>query len=193
MVKLACSTIPSVPLKMPTILSVFLLSVRWVYLSLILYFVSTEHPVLWHALVMWASDHGVDQCICDADESAAATQLLRPASSLGRSPGSLAETGARLVQQRTSAFVSGPLSAHIFTHSQRFKNDSVNCLCITVVFMFCRWSESTIWPQGVLVRHSRCLYKAVGPYNVALPSDVSHARFYVSIFTFYHGDSGCDL
>ncbi|XP_016384059.1 transmembrane protein 39A isoform X2 [Sinocyclocheilus rhinocerous] len=40
------------------------------------------------------------------------------------------------------------------------------------------WSESTIWPQGVLVRHSRCLYKAVGPYNVALPSDVSHARFY---------------
>uniref|UniRef100_H3CVS3 Transmembrane protein 39A n=1 Tax=Tetraodon nigroviridis TaxID=99883 RepID=H3CVS3_TETNG len=40
------------------------------------------------------------------------------------------------------------------------------------------WSESTIWPQGVLVRHSRSLYKAVGPYNVALPSDVSHARFY---------------
>lgn len=40
------------------------------------------------------------------------------------------------------------------------------------------WSESTIWPQGVLVRHSRCLYKAIGPYNVALPSDVSHARFY---------------
>uniref|UniRef100_A0A8C6TBH6 Transmembrane protein 39A n=1 Tax=Neogobius melanostomus TaxID=47308 RepID=A0A8C6TBH6_9GOBI len=40
------------------------------------------------------------------------------------------------------------------------------------------WSDSTIWPQGVLVRHSRSLYKAVGPYNVALPSDVSHARFY---------------
>ncbi|KAJ8003705.1 hypothetical protein DPEC_G00151090 [Dallia pectoralis] len=40
------------------------------------------------------------------------------------------------------------------------------------------WSENTIWPQGVLVRHSRTLYKAVGPYNVALPSDVSHARFY---------------
>ncbi|XP_010884791.1 transmembrane protein 39A [Esox lucius] len=40
------------------------------------------------------------------------------------------------------------------------------------------WSENTIWPQGVLVRHSRSLYKAVGPYNVALPSDVSHARFY---------------
>ncbi|XP_056120796.1 transmembrane protein 39A [Rhinichthys klamathensis goyatoka] len=40
------------------------------------------------------------------------------------------------------------------------------------------WSDSTIWPQGVLVRHSRCLYKAVGPCNVALPSDVSHARFY---------------
>ncbi|XP_061669855.1 transmembrane protein 39A isoform X1 [Syngnathoides biaculeatus] len=40
------------------------------------------------------------------------------------------------------------------------------------------WSEHTVWPQGVLVRHSRCLYKAVGPYNVAMPSDVSHARFY---------------
>nr|XP_033799050.1 transmembrane protein 39A isoform X4 [Geotrypetes seraphini] len=40
------------------------------------------------------------------------------------------------------------------------------------------WSENTIWPQGVLVRQSRCLYKAVGPYNVAVPSDVSHARFY---------------
>uniref|UniRef100_A0A3B4WDX7 Transmembrane protein 39A n=1 Tax=Seriola lalandi dorsalis TaxID=1841481 RepID=A0A3B4WDX7_SERLL len=39
-------------------------------------------------------------------------------------------------------------------------------------------------PEGVLVRHSRCLYKAVGPSNVALPSDVSHARFYVSICTF---------
>uniref|UniRef100_A0A8C6T9G9 Transmembrane protein 39A n=1 Tax=Neogobius melanostomus TaxID=47308 RepID=A0A8C6T9G9_9GOBI len=38
--------------------------------------------------------------------------------------------------------------------------------------------DDTIWPQGVLVRHSRSLYKAVGPYNVALPSDVSHARFY---------------
>ncbi|KAM8975215.1 transmembrane protein 39A [Pelodytes ibericus] len=40
------------------------------------------------------------------------------------------------------------------------------------------WSEHTVWPQGVLVRHSRSLYKAVGPYNVAVPSDVSHARFY---------------
>ncbi|XP_066097414.1 transmembrane protein 39A isoform X2 [Saccopteryx bilineata] len=40
------------------------------------------------------------------------------------------------------------------------------------------WSENTIWPQGVLVRHSRCLYRAMGPYNVAVPSDVSHARFY---------------
>ncbi|EPY76834.1 transmembrane protein 39A [Camelus ferus] len=33
------------------------------------------------------------------------------------------------------------------------------------------WSENTIWPQGVLVRHSRCLYRAMGPYNVAVPSD----------------------
>lgn len=134
---------------------------------------------------MWASDHGVDQCICDADESAAATQLLRPASSLGRSPGPLAETGARLIQQRTSARVSGPLCACI-CHTGWRKNR----LCLSLVCLLCRWSESTIWPQGVLVRHSRCLYKAVGPYNVALPSDVSHARFYVSIFTFSRGDGG---
>lgn len=46
---------------------------------------------------MWASDHGVDQCIRDADEPAAAPQLLRPAPSLGGSPGPLAETRARLV------------------------------------------------------------------------------------------------
>lgn len=70
---------------------------------------------------------------------------------------------------------------------------TVSVLCITVVFMFCRWSESTIWPQGVLVRHSRSLYKAVGPYNVALPSDVSHARFYVSTSALYHMDFECSL
>lgn len=58
----------------------------------------TEHPVLWHAVVMWASHHGVDQCIRDADEPAAAPQLLRPASSLGGSPRPLAEAGARLIQ-----------------------------------------------------------------------------------------------
>uniref|UniRef100_A0A8C9Q1T6 Transmembrane protein 39A n=1 Tax=Spermophilus dauricus TaxID=99837 RepID=A0A8C9Q1T6_SPEDA len=40
------------------------------------------------------------------------------------------------------------------------------------------WSENTIWPQGVLVQHSRCLYRAMGPYNVAVASDVSHACFY---------------
>lgn len=79
----------------------------WVNLSLNPCFLSIEHSVLWYALVMWASDHGVDQCICDADEPAAATQLLRPASSLCRSPWPLAETRARLIQQRPSAFVSG--------------------------------------------------------------------------------------
>lgn len=72
--------------------------------------ISAEHPVLWHALVLRASDYGVDQCVCDVDESAAATELLRPAPPLSRPPGPLAEAGARLVQQRTSAFVSVPLS-----------------------------------------------------------------------------------
>lgn len=125
----------------------------------------------------------MDQCLRDADESAAASQLLRPASSLRRSPRPLAETRARLVQQRSSAPVSG---ATLWTHRRQQCIQCSYVMAITAVLMFCRWSESTIWPQGVLVRHSRCLYKAVGPYNVALPSDVSHARFYVSIFSFIH-------
>lgn len=38
-----------------------------------------------------------------------------------------------------------------------------------------------MWPQGVLVKHSKNVYKAVGHYNVAVPSDVSHFRFHVSL------------
>lgn len=37
-----------------------------------------------------------------------------------------------------------------------------------------------MWPQGVLVKHNKNVYKAVGHYNVAVPSDVSHFRFHVS-------------
>lgn len=37
-----------------------------------------------------------------------------------------------------------------------------------------------MWPQGVLVKHSKNVYKAVGHYNVAVPSDISHFRFHVS-------------
>lgn len=37
-----------------------------------------------------------------------------------------------------------------------------------------------MWPQGVLVKHNKNVYKAMGHYNVAVPSDVSHYRFYVS-------------
>lgn len=40
------------------------------------------------------------------------------------------------------------------------------------------WSEATVWPQGVLVRYNKGLYKATGVQNVALPSDSSYARFY---------------
>lgn len=66
-------------------------------LTTCLLFFILEHSVLWHALVMWASDHGLDQCFCNAHEPAVAPQLLRPAPSLSGSPGPLAETGARLV------------------------------------------------------------------------------------------------
>lgn len=54
-----------------------------------------------------------------------------------------------------------------------------------------------MWPQGVLVKHSKNVYKAVGHYNVAIPSDVSHFRFHVSAL-FWAGsgwvlqdDDGC--
>uniref|UniRef100_A0A4W3J6E6 Transmembrane protein 39B n=1 Tax=Callorhinchus milii TaxID=7868 RepID=A0A4W3J6E6_CALMI len=40
------------------------------------------------------------------------------------------------------------------------------------------WSEEYMWPQGVLVKHNKNVYKAMGNYNVAIPSDVSHFRFY---------------
>ncbi|XP_022082090.1 transmembrane protein 39A-like [Acanthaster planci] len=40
------------------------------------------------------------------------------------------------------------------------------------------WSDATVWPQGVLVRYNKGLYKAMGQQNVALPSDGSYARFY---------------
>lgn len=43
-----------------------------------------------------------------------------------------------------------------------------------------RWTEEFMWPQGVLVKHNKNVYKAMGHYNVAVPSDVSHYRFYVS-------------
>eukprot|EP00058_Branchiostoma_floridae_P026310 XP_002611801.1 hypothetical protein BRAFLDRAFT_128881 [Branchiostoma floridae] len=41
------------------------------------------------------------------------------------------------------------------------------------------WTELTTWPCGVLIRHNRNLFKAVGPQNVAIPSDASHTRFYM--------------
>lgn len=44
-----------------------------------------------------------------------------------------------------------------------------------------------MWPQGVLVKHSKNVYKAVGHYNVAIPSDVSHFRFHVSFFPWEEG------
>lgn len=50
---------------------------------------------------------------------------------------------------------------------------------------FLRWTEEYMWPQGVLVKHNKNVYKAMGHYNVAVPSDVSHYRFYVSIYWHY--------
>ncbi|XP_043574887.1 transmembrane protein 39B-like [Chiloscyllium plagiosum] len=54
-------------------------------------------------------------------------------------------------------------------------------LIIAVVKESTSWSEEYMWPQGVLVKHNKNVYKAMGNYNVAIPSDVSHFRFYVSM------------
>lgn len=54
------------------------------------------------------------------------------------------------------------------------------CLLRPCVFCVFRWTEEYMWPQGVLVKHNKNVYKATGHYNVAVPSDVSHYRFYVS-------------
>lgn len=63
---------------------------------------------------MWALDHGVDQRIRNADESVAPSQLLRPAAPLRRTPGPLAATRARLLQQRATTHVSVNNSIYAF-------------------------------------------------------------------------------
>lgn len=40
----------------------------------------------------------------------------------------------------------------------------------------------TVWPQGVLVRYNKGLFKALGTHNVAVPGDSHHSRFFVSNF-----------
>ena len=46
--------------------------------------------------------------------------------------------------------------------------------------MFFSWSPLTIWPQGVIVKHSKASYKAVGKQNTAVPGDGPQSRLYVS-------------
>eukprot|EP00112_Aurelia_sp_Birch-Aquarium-sp1_P017090 Seg3936.2 transcript_id=Seg3936.2/GoldUCD/mRNA.D3Y31 product="Transmembrane protein 39A" protein_id=Seg3936.2/GoldUCD/D3Y31 len=40
------------------------------------------------------------------------------------------------------------------------------------------WSPLTIWPQGVIVKHSKVSYKAVGKQNTAVPGDGPQSRLY---------------
>lgn len=54
---------------------------------------------------------------------------------------------------------------------------SVHLIKIKIVFP--RWSESTIWNQGALVKHSKELFKAEGISNAAEPGHSAHSRFYV--------------
>ncbi|CAH0385221.1 unnamed protein product [Bemisia tabaci] len=41
------------------------------------------------------------------------------------------------------------------------------------------WTDSTLWPQGALVRHSKELFKAEGITNAAEPGNISHTRFFL--------------
>lgn len=67
---------------------------------------------------------------------------------------------------------------HVFTSLLVVSGLFWVCLCFTSLH---RWTEEYMWPQGVLVKHNKNVYKAMGHCNVAVPSDVSHYRFYVSI------------
>ncbi|XP_065056997.1 transmembrane protein 39A-like [Rhopilema esculentum] len=40
------------------------------------------------------------------------------------------------------------------------------------------WSPLTIWPQGVIVKHYKVSYKAVGKQNTAVPGDGPQSRLY---------------
>lgn len=82
-----------------------------------------EHAVLRHALVLWAPHHGVDQCLCHAHHSAAASQVLWPAPQIGCPPWQVAETRTWLLQQCSTAYVSvgmgraWPASEGLMRHS----------------------------------------------------------------------------
>lgn len=87
------STHPSLPLFPPVHGSVLLWSLP-------------EYPVLRHALVVWAPHYGVDQCFCHAHHATAAIQILWLATQISCSPGQVAEVGAWVLQQCSTAHVS---------------------------------------------------------------------------------------
>lgn len=79
-----------------------------------------EHPVLRHAVVLWAPHHGVDQRLRHAHHSAAASQVLRPAPQIGCPPRQVAETRTRLLQQRSTAHVSVGMGREGLRHASRY-------------------------------------------------------------------------
>lgn len=50
-----------------------------------------------------------------------------------------------------------------------------------------RWTEECMWPQGVLVKHSKNVYKAVGHYSVAIPSASPTSGSHVSLLQWEGG------
>lgn len=137
--------------------------------------VSSEHTVRGQALVLWALHPGVNQHLRHTHEAPAASSILWPASQSCRSPGLLAESRPFPLLQCSAAHVRIACRFLLLAHSSEI-------LIWPGSMSLHRWTEEYMWPQGVLVKHNKNVYKAMGHYNVAVPSDVSHYRFYVSIF-----------
>lgn len=135
----------------------------------------SEYAVCGQALVLWAVHPGVRQHVSDPHEAFVAASILWPASQSCSSSGLLAESRPLTLLQCSSAHVS---NAHgLFITGLWVHLIQISLCCLSLY----RWTEEYMWPQGVLVKHNKNVYKAMGHYNVAVPSDVSHYRFYVSV------------
>ncbi|GIY50591.1 transmembrane protein 39A [Caerostris extrusa] len=50
---------------------------------------------------------------------------------------------------------------------------------------FSTWTESAMWNQGALVKHSKELFKAEGIANAAEPGNIRHSKFFLYVYFFF--------
>lgn len=53
--------------------------------------------------------------------------------------------------------------------------------CTLILIGLYRWTETSMWNQGALVKHFKELFKAEGISNAAEPGHSGHSKFYVSV------------